>query len=124
MAANPYAKYKQQSIMTMTQGEMLIQLYAGISKQLAIAVEAIEKDDIITANTALQKSQKIINYLKVTLKSGYEVSGQLNSLYDYFIECIIRANVKKDAQPIKEIMPFIQELQDTFTQAEKLVHMK
>ena len=34
MGQNPYQKYQQQSIMTMTQGEMLIKLYDEVNKQL------------------------------------------------------------------------------------------
>ena len=31
---NPYEQYKKQSIMTMTQGELVVQLFEGCSKKL------------------------------------------------------------------------------------------
>ena len=35
MPVNPYQKYQQQSVMTMTQGEMLTKLYNEIIKQFS-----------------------------------------------------------------------------------------
>ena len=37
MQKNPYQAYKQQSVMTMTQGEMLNKLYEEAAKQLSFA---------------------------------------------------------------------------------------
>ena len=43
MAYNPYNKYAQQSVMTMTHGEMLAKLYEGLIKNMNIAVKGIEE---------------------------------------------------------------------------------
>jgi len=37
MVQNPYQKYQQQSVMTMTPGEMLLKLYDGTITQLNAA---------------------------------------------------------------------------------------
>lgn len=124
MAANPYMQYQEQSIMTMTQGELVVKLFEGCLKQLNSAIYFIEQKQFDKANTALQKAQRIVNYLDASLDMNYEVSENLHALYEYFARLIVRANIKKDAAPIKEIIPMIDGLRDSFKQAEKKVHMK
>lgn len=123
MLSNPYDRYKQQSVMTMTHGEMLVKLYEEVVKQLNNACHYIEQKDISATNLALQKSQRILNHLKSTLDFKYEVSAGLASLYDFFNQQIIAANIRKDADLLKEIIPLVAELKDTFAQGEKLARM-
>lgn len=120
MAINPYEQYKKQSVMTMTQGEMLTKLYEEIIKQLNGAVLYIDEKNVSKANEALQKSQKILNYLKATLDHKYQISENLDSLYDFFIQEIVQANIKKEIKPIQDILPMIEELRDTFIEADRL----
>ncbi len=120
MAINPYEQYKKQSVMTMTQGEMLTKLYEEIIKQLNGAILYIDEKSVSKANEALQKSQKILNYLKATLDHKYQISENLDSLYDFFIQEIVQANIKKEIKPIQEILPMIEELRDTFIEADRL----
>lgn len=119
MALNPYMKYKQQSVMTMTQGEMVVKLYDELIKQLNSGCMYIEKSDIGGRNTALQKAQRIINHFRVTLNFDVAMSKDLDALYDYFISRVIAANVKSDAAALQEILPMVEELRDTFSQAER-----
>lgn len=119
MAQNPYQKYQQQSVMTMTPGEMLLKLYDEVITQLSAARQFNEEKDIQKANAAFQKAQKILRYLDQTLDPQYEISASLSALYDYFIRRLVDANLHKDNAPIDEILPMIQELRDTFAQADK-----
>ena len=121
MVANPYEVYKQQSIMTMTQGEMLNRLYEEIIKQLTYAQVYIQQKDYNKTNQALQRAQRIFNHLKATLDHKYEVSVNLSALYDYFIQRTITANIKKTIEPLEEIIPMIKGLQEAFIQADKSV---
>lgn len=109
--------------MTMTHGEMLVKLFDEVIKQLNSATRSIALKDVGAANAALQKSQNILNYLSGTLDMKYEVSQPLSSLYEFFVRQIVSANVTKDAAPVLEIIPLINELKDTFMQAEKLARM-
>lgn len=120
MYSNPYSQYKQQSVMTMTHGEMLITLFDGLIKHLNLAAKSIEGQDVTTANESLKRSQDILNYLSATLDSRYEVSGNLSMLYEFFVSQCVRANIKKDQSYIVPIIPMIQELRDTFEKADKM----
>ena len=120
MANSPYEQYQKQSVMTMTQGEMLTKLYEEIIKQLSGAVLFIDSKDFSRANLALQKAQKILNHLKATLDHKYRISQNLESLYDFFIQQIILANIKKEVKPVQDIIPMVEELRDTFIQADRI----
>lgn len=120
MYNNSYNTYKQQSVMTMTSGEMLVKLYDEVIKQMNSAIHSIGSNDTVSANLSLQKCQKILNYLDNTLDRKYPISQQLSSLYDFFIRQIVDANVRKEAKALEETLPLVIELRDTFVQAEKL----
>lgn len=116
---NPYQKYQQQSVMTMTPGEMLLRLYDEVITQLNAVKQFNGEKDYQASNTAMQKAQRIITYLNQTLDFQYEISGSLSALYDYFLRRLVDANVHKDNAPIDEVLPMIQDLRETFAQADK-----
>lgn len=120
MTTNPYQAYKQQSVMTMTPGQMLIAVFDELIKQLSLAQLAFENSDIAEINRALQKSQHIISELKASLNFDYEISNNLNDIYNFFNRVIINANIKKDPSEIAEVIGMIQELRDAFSEANKL----
>ncbi len=121
MPVNPYQKYQQQSIMTMTPGELLLKLYDETVKQLRYAEDALRQKQYERANTSLQKAQRIISHLNKTLSMEYEIAQNLEALYDFFIYKITQVNIHKDASHIEEILPMVTELRDAFAQAEKQV---
>lgn len=123
MAANPYSRYQEQAVMTMTPGEMVVRLYEEMINQLNRGVSFLEAGNLSEANNALQKSQRIIKHLLATLNFRYEAAHGLSALYQFFNRRIIDGNIKKDASPLKEILPLIIDLKDTFAKAERLSRM-
>lgn len=119
MTANPYQTYKQQSVMTMTSGQILLLVYNELIKQLSMARVAFEKKDIPEINRSLQKSQLILRELQGTLNFDYSISNDINTLYDFFNSVIFNANVKKDATELPAVIEMVTELKDTFAEAEK-----
>ena len=119
MPVNPYQRYQQQSVMTMTPGEMLLKLYDEVITQLTAVRQFNEEKDYEKSNASLKKAQRIIRYLDQTLDPQYEISGSLSALYDYFIRRLVDANLHKDNAPIDEVLPMISDLRDTFAQADK-----
>ncbi len=103
----------------MTQGEMLKSLYDGVLKELEQSKIYLKKKDFAQVNAKLQKAQTIIKYLQNTLDFKYDISNNLNSLYDYFIHIIVQANTKKDSLPLDDIIPMIKELRDAYIEADK-----
>ena len=116
MQNNPYQKLMQQSVNTMTPVQLLIALYEKGEIELTKAVYYIENKDVPNAHNSIIKAQKIIQTLDSSLKEKYEVSKSLGSLYDYMYRRLIEANVKKDTEILKEIIPFFRELKETFSE--------
>ncbi len=119
MNTSAYAQYKQQSIVTLTPGEMIVKLYDEAIKRCNFSVKYIEDNDFEAANLSLKKAQDIIFYLKSALNTGYEVSQNLSQLYDYAKAQLVEANIKKDAAPIHNVIPMLKELREAFEEAEK-----
>ena len=115
-----FKQYKLQSINTMTQGEMLITLYDELIKRLKQAELALEDDDKDVYQDCIARSVRIIQYLKNTLRREFEISRNLNALYDDFIYELGRASARRNEEIIGEVRSFAQELRDSFRQASRL----
>ncbi|MBR2876584.1 MAG: flagellar export chaperone FliS [Clostridia bacterium] len=124
MVNNPYQQYsqqyKQQSIMSMTAVEMLTALYDGAVKEFELAKISNEKNDISGINVHLQKAQAIFRYLRGNLDFKYDISKNLDQLYEYFLNVAIQANIKKDFSEVDAVITMITELRDTYVQADKI----
>ena len=66
-----------------------------------------------------RKRQKIVLTLNGSLKMKYEISEQLSALYDYLYEQLVQANIHKDAEIVRQLLPFFSELKDSFVQVGK-----
>lgn len=120
---NPYARYKEQSVMTMTQGDMINLLFDETVNRLNKGLYCLETRNYEGSNTHFKKAQAIITHLSSTLDHQYEVSQGLDALYEYFNHQILQANIKKDPDPVTEILPMIVELKEAFAQADKQVRI-
>ena len=49
----------------------------------------------------------------------YEISDNLAALYVFFREQLVQANIKKDPEILKSLIPFFQDLHDSFEEASK-----
>ena len=119
MVNNLYKTYKQQSVMTMTSGDLLIALYDGLLKELSQAQNSFKQNNYADINRDLKKVQLLLGHLKSTLNFDYEISNNLAALYDYFIDVVKKANLKKDPTGLDEVTQMIAELRDAFYQANR-----
>ena len=119
MTNNPYAAYKQQSVMTMTPGQMLIAVFDELIKQINIAILSFEKNDYSEINRSLLKSQRILTELRSTLNFDYEISKNLDDIYNFLNRAIMNANIKKDPSDLKDVLEIVTGLRDAFSTAEK-----
>lgn len=119
-AHNTYDAYKQNSIMTASPEELTLMLYNGLVKFIMQAQKAIEDKDIQKANESIIRAEDIISEFQATLDMRYELSKGLAMLYDYFMDRLIEANMKKDTAILEEVLHFVKDLRDTWAQAMKL----
>ena len=67
MDARGYQQYKEQSINTMTQGELLLLLYDELVKRATRAELALDKQDYPLFEASIDRCLEIIRYLDDTL---------------------------------------------------------
>ena len=79
-----FQQYKEQSVNTMTQGELLLLLYDELVKRVTRAELALNKEDYATLDASVDRCLDILRYLDDTLDMQYPVSGNLTKLYEYF----------------------------------------
>lgn len=116
---NAYQNYKQQSINTMTQGEMLILLYDELLKRLTRAEFALEGKDYGLFDQSVQRSKEIVHYLRDTLDLSYDISAELARMYNFFDYTLIRVGAGRNKELIAELKPLVRDLRDAFNEANK-----
>ena len=116
-----YQQYKQQSINSMTSGELLILLYDELVKRATLASIALEQKDYDLLESAVQRCIDIIRYLDDTLDRKYPISHDLSRLYEYFTFQLRRVMIGRNAQVLSELRPMFSDLRDSFRTAEKNV---
>lgn len=123
MSVDPIMQYKQQSINTMSKGEQLVTLLNEALKNLHYGSLMLKDKNYATAQKCTEKSKRIFSYLSSVLDWNYEVTNDLYQLYYFFNQQIIKAEVKRDAAVLDELVPLVEKMRDTWEEAEKLSHM-
>lgn len=119
MMQNPYQKYMNQVVTTMTPAQLLIALYDKAITELNKAILYIEDKNIPKAHNSIVRVLEIVDALDASLKEKYEISDNLAALYEFFREQLVQANIKKDPEILKSLIPFFQDLHDSFEEASK-----
>ena len=102
---NPYAAYNNSKIQTASPAELTLLLYEGAIKFANIALTAMENKDIQKAHTNVMKTERIIIEFQSTLDHKYPVAKDFDAVYDYLIKRLRDANIKKDPEIMKEVLP-------------------
>lgn len=117
---NPYAQYKKSSVETMTPVEVVIRLYSEIEKQCAIGMDFVEKKNYARSNDAFVKAEDCIDALREVLDMSIPISKNLDDLYIFFYNTIVKANISKDLTDLKKVVPMIAELRGAWTQISQM----
>ena len=119
MDARGYQQYKQQSINSMTAGELLLLLYDELVKRSTLASIALDKADWPTFEATMDRCIDIVNYLDETLDHKYPISRDLSRMYDYFTYELSRVKVGRNKKELDRLRPMLTDMRDTFRAAEK-----
>ena len=114
-----YQAYKDQSVNTMTQGELLLVLYDELVKRLTRALLALDKEDYETFEASVVRSVEIINYLDDTLDMQYPISANLTKLYEYFTYELQRVRAGRNRTELERVRTMAGELRDSFREAQR-----
>lgn len=92
----------------------------GQSSFCNIAVVAIENKDYAKANTNIQKAERIIGEFKATLNHKYATAKDFDAVYDYLLDRLIQANMKKDPEILEEVLKHLRTMRDTWKEVMKI----
>lgn len=116
MIANPYQQYVNQSISTLTPMQAVIALYDKAEHEINKAIYYIENKQMDKANDSIKKARNIVISLNQNLNMKYDISNNLAQLYDYFNHELLQANIHKDTETLKSLLPFFNNLKEAFTE--------
>ncbi|WP_271811942.1 flagellar export chaperone FliS [Clostridium beijerinckii] len=120
MYSNGYNVYKNNSVNYASKEQLLLMLVEGAVKFCKIARQAIVDKDIKKAHDALVRTQDIFSELMVSLDtSAGEWAVQLLRVYTFIKDKLIEANMTKDLEIIDEILPLIEDINETWKEAYK-----
>jgi flagellar protein FliS len=123
---NQQSAYRETSVKTASQGQLVIMLYDAAVKQLdrgleLLALNASGKKDpgrIEKISKAILKAQEIVTELMVSLDfdQGGEIAKNLFSLYSWFNQELLEANVQQDLRRITIVRNMVNELRGAWAQ--------
>lgn len=118
-AADAYAQYANNKIMSASPAELTLMLYDGAIKFCNLAELGIEKKDVQKAHSNIMKVEHIIEYLRATLDMSYEVAQDFENIYSYLGRRLIEANITKDIEIIKEVNSHLHAVRDNWIEVMK-----
>lgn len=116
--ANQYMKYMSQSVSASTPGEQIVMLFEHAALKLTKAIQSIDAKDVPGAHNAIVRAQNIYQFLSDNLDMRYEISKNLYALYQFAIDELTTANIKKDPAILRQILKMTREFEDTWRKAD------
>jgi len=118
MLAQGYARtYRSNAVLTASPGQLVLMLYDGALRALAMTREAFTRpeDDVArlqVINQQLLKAQAIISELQggLNFEAGGEVAATLEQVYEYYNRRLFEANMRKQVAPVVEVERLIGDL--------------
>ena len=80
----------------------------------------IEQKDIEKAHNNIMKVQKIIQEFQISLDYKYETAKDFNEVYNYLLQRLMEANIKKDKEILEEVLKHLRTMRDTWVEVMRL----
>ena len=109
-------EYRQNEVATSSQGKLIVMMYEGALKFVALAIEGIDNQDLSKKGLYINKTHDIINELSCALdmKKGGDVAQKLESLYQYILHQLTLAKIKSDRKTLESIVNVITPLMEAW----------
>lgn len=119
--SNALNTYKETQIKTASQGSLILMLYDEAIKQITSALVLvgggkIKAANIEKVNACIIKAQEIVTELMASLdlENGGEIATNLLSIYSFFNQQLLQANIKKDCKVLADVKNMMQELRSAW----------
>ncbi|GKU23559.1 flagellar export chaperone FliS [Clostridium folliculivorans] len=120
-ANNGYNVYKNNSVNYASKEQLLLMLLDGAVKYAKIGRQAIEDKDIKKAHENIKKTEDIFTELMVSLDTNAgDWAKSLFAVYEFINYQLMQANIKKDTSIMDTVIPMIEDIRNTWQEAEKL----
>ncbi len=124
MVAQGYAQaYRAAAVLTASPGQLVLMLFDGALKSMAIAREAFDRPPsdfkrFEVINNHLVKAQRILAELQggLDMEQGGEFAQTMHRLYSYHIRRLFEANMKKQVEPVVEVERLVREIRDAWAE--------
>jgi flagellar protein FliS len=110
-------------VLTASPGQLVLMLYDGALKAIAIAQAAFERPEedfrrLEIINEQILKAQAIIRELQSGLNFdvGGEFAQTMSRLYDYHHRRLFEANLRKQIEPLIEVEPLIRAIRNAWAE--------
>ena len=117
---NKLNAYRETHIKTASQGQIIIMLYDEAIRQLDKAVGLLKDGSrrYDQVNSAIIRAQDMVTELMVSLDfdKGGDIAQGLFSLYMFFNQHMMEANLKKDARMLGTVRGHLNELRGAWNQ--------
>lgn len=112
------AQYQSSRMETSSPIQLVVALYDGALRFLRTASAAIGAENMPAKGVSLNKAHAIVTELLVTLdhELAPDLSGQLEALYSFVLDRIVKANAECDAEKIDEAVRALLPLRDAWAQ--------
>ncbi len=112
-------QYQKSSIETASREKILIMLYDGAIQFLNKAKIALKNNNIEESHNNIMGAENIIQEFinSMDREVAPQLAENLISLYEYFLRRLTQANMKKDAEPIDEVLKYLKGLKETWEKA-------
>jgi len=110
-----YRVYQEQAVLTASPGKLILFLYGRAISLLNQAQKALNNNEGEKAHNSLVGAQSILWELISSLDYKVEPLAQnLFLLYDYMLQRLVEANLKKDKEIIEEVKGMLVELKESW----------
>lgn len=109
-----YDAYAKNKVLTASPAELTLMLYEGAIKFCNIAIVGIENKDMEKAHINIRKVENIIAEFQATLDHKYPVADDFENVYNYLMERLVEANLKKDTEILNEVLGHLRTMRDTW----------
>lgn len=121
--AQPNLRYLEASIKSASPEELIVKIYDGLLLFARQALETMESrpTDIQGRHRLLRRAQRacalLMGSLRIELDS--EIPGNLFRIYEFWHHQLVLANVQGDPQKVREILPLITDMRETWVEVTK-----
>lgn len=106
--------YRRTEVQSRTPIELVVMLYDGALRFVAVAQDALRRRDIPARREATSRLLAIVSELQSTLdlERGGEVAARLDGLYDYVTRRILDVTAHNDEAALDEVRRLLETLRD------------